>query len=91
LRVEAGIFTSALFDELKANQALTPVEMKSKLDAQLKKYDQMVTLETISAEMLKESLFQPVKLRISHAGEACNNDSSDSASVSESGADIRTR
>jgi hypothetical protein len=58
-KVEAGVFTSGLFDALKANQALTPLELKAKLDAQLRKYQQTVTLETTSAEMLKESLFLP--------------------------------
>jgi hypothetical protein len=58
-KVEAGVFTSGMFDALKANAALSPVELKAKLDAQLRKYQQTVTLETTSSEMLNESLFLP--------------------------------
>jgi hypothetical protein len=60
-RVEAGVFTSGMFGALKANIRLTPLELKAKLDSQLKKYQQNVTVETTSPEMLEESLFQPVK------------------------------
>jgi hypothetical protein len=60
-KVEAGVFTSGLYNSLKANQAMTPLELKAKLDAELKKYQQTVTLETTSPEMLDESLFLPNK------------------------------
>jgi hypothetical protein len=48
-----------MYDALKANPALSALELKAKLDAQLKKYQQTVTLETTSPEMLSESLFLP--------------------------------
>jgi hypothetical protein len=60
-KVEAGVFTSGMYDALKENQALSPIELKTKLDARLKRYQQTVTVETTSPEMLNESLFLPLK------------------------------
>jgi hypothetical protein len=56
------VFTSAIYNALKQKQALTPIELKAKLDAELRKYQQTVTIETTSAEMLKESLFLPAHI-----------------------------
>jgi hypothetical protein len=58
-RVEAGVFTSGMFEALKANRFMTPLELKKKLDASLSRYQQNVTVETTSPEMLQESLFAP--------------------------------
>jgi hypothetical protein len=40
-KVEAGVFTSGLFDALKENQSLTPLDLKAKLDAKLRQTNRL--------------------------------------------------
>jgi hypothetical protein len=45
-RTETGVFTSGLLNALKANIEMIPIELKKKIDADLKKYPQNATTET---------------------------------------------
>jgi hypothetical protein len=60
-RINRGVFASGMFDALKANPAMTPLELKQRLDADLNGHHQTVTIETTSPEMLTQALFQSVK------------------------------